>query len=114
MSKTPYAFLGIPYGPSYEAWELSAAAGAADMVRGATVTHAYFRFLTHWNFDIGEPQFEDGKRTSPTSAISPETSAIRNASLPMRQPCSGHSSRPASCDRDRGNGLSAPDACRSV
>lgn len=59
--KTPYALLGIPYGPSYEAWELSAAAGGADMVRAAAVAHAYTRFLTHWNFDIGEPQFEDGK-----------------------------------------------------
>ncbi|MCG8272770.1 arginase family protein [Aquamicrobium sp. NLF2-7] len=59
--RTPYAFLGIPYGPSYEAWELSAAAGSADKVRAAAVDHAYTRFLTHWNFDIGEPQFEDGK-----------------------------------------------------
>lgn len=59
--KTPYAFLGIPYGPSYEAWELSAAAGGADKVRASAVAHAYTRFLTHWNFDIGEPQFEDGK-----------------------------------------------------
>ncbi len=25
------------------------------------MAHAYTRFLTHWNFDIGEPQFEDGK-----------------------------------------------------
>lgn len=59
--KTPYAFLGIPYGPSYEAWELSAAADGADKVRASAVAHAYTRFLTHWNFDIGEPQFEDGK-----------------------------------------------------
>lgn len=59
--KTPYAFLGIPYGPSYEAWELSVAAGGADKVRASAVAHAYTRFLTHWNFDIGEPQFEDGK-----------------------------------------------------
>lgn len=59
--KTPYAFLGVPYGPSYEAWELSAAAGGADQVRTAAMAHAYTRFLTHWNFDIGEPQFEDGK-----------------------------------------------------
>lgn len=59
--KTPYVFLGIPYGPSYEAWELSAAAGGADKVRASAVAHAYTRFLTHWNFDIGEPQFEDGK-----------------------------------------------------
>ncbi|MGI6853640.1 arginase family protein [Mesorhizobium sp. 1B3] len=59
--KTPYAFIGIPYGPAYEAWELSAAADAADRVRAAAMAHAYTRFLTHWNFDIGEPQFEDGK-----------------------------------------------------
>ncbi len=59
--KTPYAFLGIPYGPAYEAWEFSAAADGADKVRTAGAEHAYTRFLTHWNFDIGEPQFEDGK-----------------------------------------------------
>ena len=59
--RTPYAFVGIPYGPAYEAWELSAAADGADKVRAAAVAHAYTRFLTHWNFDIGEPQFEDGK-----------------------------------------------------
>jgi len=31
------------------------------MVRASATAHAYTRFLTHWNFDIGEPQFEDGK-----------------------------------------------------
>ena len=59
--KTPYAFVGIPYGPAYQAWELSAAADGADRVRASASAHAYTRFLTHWNFDIGEPQFEDGR-----------------------------------------------------
>ncbi len=59
--KTPYAFLGVPFGPPYEAWELSAAAGAADGVRQTSHDRAYTRFMTHWNFDIGEPQFEDGR-----------------------------------------------------
>jgi agmatinase len=59
--KTPYAFVGIPYGPAYQAWEFSAAADGADRVRASASAHAYTRFLTHWNFDIGEPQFEDGR-----------------------------------------------------
>ncbi len=59
--ETPYAFIGMPYGPAYEAWELSAAVGAADKVRQVSLERAYTRFLTHWNFDIGEPQFEDGR-----------------------------------------------------
>ena len=59
--QTPYAFIGVPYGPAYEASELSAAAGAADQVRQVSHDRAYARFVTHWNFDIGEPQFEDGR-----------------------------------------------------
>lgn len=58
---TPYAFLGVPFGPAYEVWEYGAAAGAADAVRRTSHERAYARFLHHWNFDIGEPQFEDGR-----------------------------------------------------
>lgn len=59
--KTPYAFLGIPFGPAYESWELSAAADAPDTLRNITQSKVFTRFITHWNFDIGEPQFENGE-----------------------------------------------------
>lgn len=61
LVQTPYAFIGIPYGPPYAEWELTASADAADSVRNLTASRGFTRFLTHWNFDLGEPQFENGR-----------------------------------------------------
>ncbi|ALL68271.1 Arginase family [Paraburkholderia caribensis MBA4] len=61
LVETPYAFLGIPYGPPYAGWELSASADAADCVRNLTSSRSFTRFITHWNFDIGGPQSENGR-----------------------------------------------------
>ncbi|WP_158617347.1 arginase family protein [Falsigemmobacter faecalis] len=74
---TPYAFLGVPFGPAYEAWEYGAAAGAADAVRRTSHERAYARFLHHWNFDIGEPQFEDGR---------PNVTDLGNIAVNVRAP----------------------------
>lgn len=59
--ETPYAFVGIPYGPVYVGREVSACAEAADVIRRTSHERSYTRFMSHWNFDLGEPQFEDNK-----------------------------------------------------
>lgn len=61
LVRTPYAFLGIPFGPPYEGWEYAAASDAPKVLREVSLARAFTRFMTHWNFDIGEPQFEDGR-----------------------------------------------------
>ncbi len=57
---TPYAFVGVPYGPPCEAWELFVCADAADHLRRYTHQRSYAKNPTHWNFDLNEPQFESG------------------------------------------------------
>ncbi len=58
---TPYAYVGIPFGPVYVGRELSAYVDAADVVRRTTHERSYTRLMSHWNFDLGEPQFEDNQ-----------------------------------------------------
>lgn len=60
---TPYAFLGIPFGPPYEPEDLTVAAGAADAVRDVAAAFLYADGARHHDFDLGEPLFPDGVPT---------------------------------------------------
>jgi agmatinase len=60
---TPYAFLGIPFGPPYELADLHVAAGAADAVRAATRAWNYAYEWSHHDFDYGRALFPDGVAT---------------------------------------------------
>ena len=57
---TPYAFLGIPYGPPYEPEDLTVSAGAADAVREMAHRMEYRALSGHHNFDLGGPLYPDG------------------------------------------------------
>lgn len=56
---TAFTFLGIPFGPAYEASELSAFATAPNVVRQATADRSFTRMMSHWDFNIGGPLFEN-------------------------------------------------------
>jgi agmatinase len=58
---TPYAFLGIPYGPPYAPEDISACAGAADAVRRMSETMGYGKDSHHYDFDFGGPLFPEGR-----------------------------------------------------
>lgn len=60
---TPFAFLGIPYGPPYHPEDLSVCAGAADAVRAVTYSAAYALNWSHYDFDTGRALFPDGVPT---------------------------------------------------
>ncbi|MBZ9772535.1 arginase family protein [Mesorhizobium sp. CO1-1-8] len=77
LVRTAYAFLGIPFGPPYEGWEYAAASKAPDVLREVTQARAYTRFINHWNFDIGEPQYEDGR---------PDITDLGNVAGDVRRP----------------------------
>jgi agmatinase len=61
--ETPYAFLGIPYGPPYEPQDLVVCAGAADAVRASAHEMTYRAMSHHYNFDWGGPLYPDGVPT---------------------------------------------------
>jgi agmatinase len=61
--KTPYAFLGIPFGPPYETADLVVCAEAANHVRALSHRLEYAKLALHYDFDLGEPLFADGKPT---------------------------------------------------
>ncbi len=61
--RTPFAFLGIPYGPPYHAVDLVACAGAADAVRQMTYDMGVAFNWDHMNFDTGHAVFADGTPT---------------------------------------------------
>lgn len=61
--RTPYAFLGIPYGPPYAPEDLTVCARAADAVRQTARALEYGLLSTHHDFDLGEPLFPDGVPT---------------------------------------------------
>ncbi|HEY9498806.1 MAG TPA: arginase family protein [Terrimesophilobacter sp.] len=63
LVETPYAFVGIPYGPPYKPADLAACEGAADAVRAITHEMAYALNWSHYDFDLGRPMFEDGVPT---------------------------------------------------
>ena len=60
---TPYAFLGIPYGPPYEPEDLIVCAGAADAVRASAHAMTYRELSHHYNFDWSGVLYEDGVPT---------------------------------------------------
>ena len=61
--ETGYAFLGIPFGPPYEAQDLVVCAGAADAVRASASTMTFREMSHHYNFDwggeLGDPNVTD-------------------------------------------------------
>jgi agmatinase len=60
---TPFAFLGIPYGPPYAPEDLTVCADAADTVRRMARTMEYGVAHFHHDFDWGGPLFPDGVPT---------------------------------------------------
>lgn len=60
---TPYAFLGIPFGPPYEPADLVVCAEAANHVRALSHRLEYAKLAHHYDFDLGEPLFVDGIST---------------------------------------------------
>lgn len=61
--QTPYAFLGIPFGPPYEAADLTVAAGAADAVRACARRMEYSLYWGHYDFDLESELFPDDAPT---------------------------------------------------
>jgi agmatinase len=57
--ETPFAFLGIPFGPPYDPEDLVVCAGAADAVRASAHKMAYREYSHHYNFDWGGPLYPD-------------------------------------------------------
>lgn len=60
---TPYAFVGVPYGPPYHATDLTACAGGADAVRNESHARSYALNWEHYDFDLGEALFPDNVST---------------------------------------------------
>ncbi len=56
---TPYAFIGVPFGPPYEPADVHVAAGAADAVRAVTYRYQYATDRTRYDFDYGAAIFPD-------------------------------------------------------
>lgn len=61
--ETPFAFVGIPYGPPYRPADLHVASEAPAAVRAITHEMAYALNWSHYDFDSGRPLFEDGVPT---------------------------------------------------
>ncbi len=61
--RTPYAFLGVPFGPPYCADDLTVAAGAAQAVRDRAMVMGYHELSHHYDFDLGGPLFPDRRPT---------------------------------------------------
>jgi agmatinase len=59
--QTPYAFLGIPFGPPHVPEDLCVRADAADAVRAVTHRMAYRAISQHHDFDLAGPLFPDGQ-----------------------------------------------------
>lgn len=60
---TPYAFVGIPYGPPYHATDLTACAEGATEVRNESHRRSYALNWGHYDFDFGDVLFPDDKPT---------------------------------------------------
>lgn len=58
--RTPYAFLGVPFGPPYCADDLTVSAGAAQAVRDQAFAMDYHGLSQHYDFDLQGPLFPDG------------------------------------------------------
>lgn len=61
--ETSYAFLGIPFGPPYEAADLTVSASAADAVRASARLMEYSVYWSHYDFDLGEELFPGDEAT---------------------------------------------------
>lgn len=60
---TPYAYIGIPYGPPYHVTDMTLCAGGADEVRLESHRRHYALNWAHYDFDFGDALFPDGKPT---------------------------------------------------
>lgn len=60
---TPYAFVGIPFGPPYHAIDLTACAEGANEVRKESHRRSYALNWGHFDFDFGDVLFPDDKPT---------------------------------------------------
>lgn len=54
---TPYAYIGIPFGPPYHAIDLTVCAGGADEVRLESHRRSYALNWEHYDFDLGDALF---------------------------------------------------------
>jgi agmatinase len=61
--RTPYVFLGIPFGPPYAPEDLVVCADAADAVRASAHRMEYDTMWLSHDFDWGGPLFPDGVPT---------------------------------------------------
>jgi agmatinase len=60
---TPYAFIGLPFGPPYHAIDLTLCAGGADEVRRESHRRSYALNWDHYDFDYGDVLFPGDKPT---------------------------------------------------
>lgn len=56
---TPYAFIGVPFGPPYHATDLTLCAGGADVVRQESFRQSDALNWNNYDFDIGGALFPD-------------------------------------------------------
>lgn len=61
--ETPYAFVGIPFGPPYHAIDMTACARGATEVRWESHRRSYALNWDHYDFDLGTALFPDGSAT---------------------------------------------------
>jgi agmatinase len=61
--ETPYAFIGLPFGPPYHATDLTLCAKGADEVRLESHRRSYALNWGHYDFDYGDVLFPDDKPT---------------------------------------------------
>lgn len=60
---TPYAFIGLPFGPAYHATDLTLCAGGADEVRRESHRRSYALNWDHYDFDYGDVLFPHNEPT---------------------------------------------------
>ncbi|HEY7174833.1 MAG TPA: arginase family protein [Micromonosporaceae bacterium] len=60
---TPYAFIGVPFGPPYHAIDLTLCAGGADEVRKESHRRSYALNWSHYDFDYGDVLFPNDVAT---------------------------------------------------
>lgn len=63
LVRTPFAFLGIPYGPPYAPADLTVCADAPDAVRRMAEAMEYGPLHFHHDFDWGGPLYPEGVPT---------------------------------------------------
>lgn len=73
---TPYAFVGIPFGPPYHSIDLTACAEGANEVRQESHRRSYALNWGHYDFDLGDVLFPNDEPT--VSDCGAVASDIRN------------------------------------